>query len=117
MLLCHSIVFSQSNEDVNYSKEIQEVEKSISLIKFQIEGQETTSIEERMKAYNVKGVSIAVINNYQLEWAKGYGIADSAEQRLVTTETLFQAASISKSLNAMAMLKMVQDGKVSLNRD
>ena len=121
MLLGHSFAFSQSKIEPNYSKQIQEkikeVEKSISLITFQIEGQEATTIEERMKAYDVKGVSIAVINNYQLEWAKGYGLADSAEQRLVTTETLFQAASISKSLNAMAMLKLAEEGKVSLNTD
>ena len=121
MLLGHSFAFTQSKIEPNYSKEIQEkiqeVEKSISLITFQIEGQETTTIEERMKVYGVKGVSIAVINNYQLEWAKGYGLADSAEQRLVTTETLFQAASISKSLNAMAMLKLAEEGKVSLNTD
>lgn len=120
--LSYSLVYSQNNIETVYSREIQEkiqeVEKSICLTTFQIEGQESaTTIEERMKAYGVKGVSIAVINNYQLDWAKGYGFADSAEQRLVTTETLFQAASISKSLNAMAMLKMVQEGKVSLNVD
>src|SRR5581483_11342439 len=34
---------------------------------------ELTNIAERMKALNVRGVSIAVINNYEIEWAKGYG--------------------------------------------
>jgi CubicO group peptidase (beta-lactamase class C family) len=52
-----------------------------------------------------------------LEWAKGYGWADSAEKRPVTTETLFQAGSISKSLNSLGVLKLVQDRKLDLYTD
>jgi CubicO group peptidase (beta-lactamase class C family) len=70
-----------------------------------------------MKFYHVQGVSIAVVKNYQIEWARGYGWADSAEQRPVTTSTLFQAGSISKSLNAVGVLKLVQDGKLDLYTD
>lgn len=75
------------------------------------------SIEERLKAHDVPGVTIGVIRNYQLEWAQGYGYADKEEKRPVTTETLFQAASISKSLNGVAMLKLVQEGKLKLDED
>lgn len=75
------------------------------------------NIEDRMKKYNIKGVSIAVINDYKIEWAKGYGFADVSEQRPVTEKTLFQAASISKSLNSLAVLKLVQEGKLDLNTD
>ena len=75
------------------------------------------SIEERMASYNVPGVSIAVIDNYEIEWAKGYGWADVAEKRPVTDRTLFQAASISKSLNAVGVLKLVQEGRLDLNTD
>jgi CubicO group peptidase (beta-lactamase class C family) len=75
------------------------------------------SVEDRMKSYRINGLSIAVINNYQVEWAKGYGWADVSEKRKVTPQTLFQAASISKSLNATAVLKMVQDKKLDLNTD
>jgi CubicO group peptidase (beta-lactamase class C family) len=74
-------------------------------------------LQERMKKYNVPGVSIAVINNYQLEWARGYGFADKEQSKPVTTKTLFQAASISKSLNALGVLKLAQDGKVDLDTD
>jgi CubicO group peptidase (beta-lactamase class C family) len=75
------------------------------------------SLRERMKFYHANGVSIAVIQNYKIVWAKGYGWADSAEQRPVTTETLFQAGSNSKSLNAIGVLKLVQDGKLNLYTD
>ncbi len=75
------------------------------------------SLQQRMAFYNIKGLSIAVINDYRIEWAKGYGWADIDENRLVTENTLFQAASISKSLNGMGILKLVQDGKLTLDTD
>ncbi len=78
---------------------------------------DTWSMDSSMKKYRVNGVSIAVIHNYKIEWAKGYGFADVAEKRPVTTATLFQAASISKSLNATAVLKLVQEKKLDLNAD
>jgi len=75
------------------------------------------SLSERMAFYNIKGLSIAVIYNYKIEWAKGYGWADISENRLVTEKTLFQAASISKSLNGIGIMKLVQDKKLDLNAD
>ncbi len=75
------------------------------------------SISQRMAFYNIKGLSIAVVNNYKIEWAKGYGWADISENRLVTEKTLFQAASISKSLNGIGIMKLVQDKKLDLNAD
>jgi len=75
------------------------------------------SLEERMKYHQINGVSIAVIHNYKIEWAKGYGLADIHEERLVTDHTLFQAASITKSINAIGALKLVQEGKLDLNVD
>lgn len=75
------------------------------------------SLEERMKLYNIPGVSIAVVDNYKIDWAKGYGWADSEEHIPVTEKTLFQAASISKSLNAIGVLKLVQEKMIDLNSD
>jgi CubicO group peptidase (beta-lactamase class C family) len=74
-------------------------------------------IEDRMKVHQVKGLSIAVIRNGKIDWAKGYGWADEAEHRPVTTTTRFQAASISKSLNSLGILKLVQQGKIDPEAD
>ncbi len=79
-----------------------------------IKGDATWSIEERMKYYKVPGVSIAVINNYKIEWARSYGIKDVQTPEPVTAETLFQAGSISKPVAAMVALKKVQEGKFTL---
>jgi CubicO group peptidase (beta-lactamase class C family) len=70
-----------------------------------------------MKHHNIQGVSIAVIHDFKLEWVKGYGWADVSGKRPVTEKTLFQAASISKSLNGVGVLKMAQDGKIDLQGD
>jgi CubicO group peptidase (beta-lactamase class C family) len=51
-----------------------------------------------MKYYQVPGLSIAVIKNYKIDWAKGYGIADTTLQIPVTIKTMFSAGSISKFL-------------------
>lgn len=100
-----------------------EVEKRIRLVEtnlmpaIKIDGEANFSLIDRMKFYHANGVSIAVIKDFKIEWARGYGWADSAEQRPVTTNTLFQAGSISKSLNAVGVLKLVQDKKLSLYND
>jgi CubicO group peptidase (beta-lactamase class C family) len=75
------------------------------------------TIEERMKALNVPGVSVAVIRDYKIEWAKGYGFADVAAKRPVTTDTLFLAGSISKPVAAAGALALVEQGKVKLDDD
>ncbi|MEP7236552.1 MAG: serine hydrolase domain-containing protein [Ferruginibacter sp.] len=77
----------------------------------------TWNMEQRMKEKGINGVSIAVIRNYKIAWAKGYGIADKKANKPVTTQTLFQAASISKSLNGVGVVKLVQDKKIDLYTD
>jgi CubicO group peptidase (beta-lactamase class C family) len=75
------------------------------------------NIDDRMRAYGVPGISIAVVDAGRIAWAKGYGVADSSSRRPVTTGTLFQAASISKPVSAMGALLLVQKGLVDLDGD
>ena len=70
-----------------------------------------------MDHYDVPGVSIAVIDNGEIKWAKGYGIANTIEGQEVLTKTLFQAGSISKPLAALSVLKLKEDGKIELDED
>ena len=75
------------------------------------------TIEERMSALHVDGVSIVVIRNYEIDWAKGYGFADIESKRKVTVDTLFQAASISKPVAAVGAMILVQQDKLTLDDD
>ncbi|MCD2259130.1 serine hydrolase domain-containing protein [Psychroserpens luteolus] len=73
------------------------------------------NIEERMQELKVPGLSIAVLNNGVIEWDKGYGIADSLENRKVTTKTLFQAGSISKVVAATRALQLAEQSLIDLD--
>lgn len=75
------------------------------------------TIVQLMERLNVPGVSVAVIHDFQIHWAKGYGIADVETGAPVDTATMFQAASISKPVAAMGVLRAVQDGLFTLDDD
>lgn len=75
----------------------------------------TYSVMERMKTHKVPGISIAVVSNGGIHWSKGYGIANSSTLDSINTETLFQAASISKPLTALAILKLYEEGQIELD--
>lgn len=74
-------------------------------------------LDQRMRDLKVPGVSIAVIDSFRIAWARGYGVREAGGTDSVTTETLFQAASISKPIAALAALRLVQEGKLDLDED
>jgi CubicO group peptidase (beta-lactamase class C family) len=75
------------------------------------------TIGERLRAYGVAGLSVAVIDEGRIAWAKGYGVADTTTGQAVTPETLFQAGSISKPIAALGALLLVERGKLDLDGD
>ncbi len=74
-------------------------------------------LDALMQKLGVPGMSIAVIRDFAIHWSRGYGMADVTAKTRVTPDTLFQAASISKPVAAMAVLKAVQDGRFGLDQD
>jgi CubicO group peptidase (beta-lactamase class C family) len=75
------------------------------------------TLRDRMRHYNTPGLSIAVINDFEIEWAQGFGRRDTRSTDRVTTETLFQAGSISKPIFALGVMRLVQDGRLNLDDD
>jgi CubicO group peptidase (beta-lactamase class C family) len=75
------------------------------------------TLEELLDTLNVPGLSLAVIHGFEVHWAKGYGVRDVTTGAPVDTETVFQAASISKPVAAMGSLRAVQDGLFGLDDD
>lgn len=116
-ILIALLVFSQIALGQSPAKSrIQRVEQGL-LPSVLIKGQTGWTIQERMKHYRIPGVSIAVINDFKIEWARGYGIKDIETNEPVTEETLFQAGSISKPVAAMVALKKVEQGKIALDEN
>lgn len=75
------------------------------------------TIAERLQFYKVPGVSVAVIVDGKVEWARGFGTSSAEAGKPVDAETLFQAASISKHVAALVALHLVDEGKLSLDED
>ena len=81
------------------------------------QGWDGLTLQELMQRFRVPGMSIAVIRDGRIHWAKGYGVADVETGQRVDTGTVFQAASISKPVFAMGVVKLAQDGRISLDAD
>ena len=64
----------------------------------------------------VAGLSIAVFSGGEPVFANGYGSADLAAQRPATAATLYDIASVSKPFTALAILKLVGEGKLGLGQ-
>jgi CubicO group peptidase (beta-lactamase class C family) len=74
-------------------------------------------LAERMALYGIPGLSVAVIDGGELAWARGYGHLEAGGSAPVTARTPFQAASISKPVTALAVMRLVQDGRLDLDED
>ncbi len=78
---------------------------------------ESKTLEERMAFYHTPAVSIAVVNNGKIEWARGFGKSDLENNTSADIETMFQAASVSKPIFALAIMKLKEKGIIDLDKD
>ncbi len=116
-ILISLLVFSQfAFAQAPLQTRIQRVEQGL-LSAVIVKGNPGWTIQERMKHYKIPGVSVAVIKDFKVEWAKGYGVKDTETNEPVSTETIFQAGSISKPVAAMVALKRVEQGKLALDEN
>jgi len=107
-----------AQQDKETLSEIHAIENGL-IENIQIKGEsiQTFTIQERMDFYKVPGVSIAVVKNGAIRWAKGYGYANTKTGTKVDVNTLFQAGSISKPLAALAALKLSENNSLELHKD
>lgn len=75
------------------------------------------AVAAEMAKRHIPGLAIAVIDRGRIIREQGYGVGDLHSRTPVTSETVFQVASISKPVTALGALRLVQDGKVSLDED
>jgi CubicO group peptidase (beta-lactamase class C family) len=70
-----------------------------------------------LEQHHVPGLTIAVVHDGRIDWARGYGLLENGKPERIDTSTLFQAASISKPVSAVVALRMVEMGMLSLDED
>ena len=78
---------------------------------------DSLGVPELLAQFKVPAVSVAVIRDFKIEWARAWGVKNATTGEPATVDTLFQAASISKPVAAMASLRAVQDGRFTLDQD
>jgi CubicO group peptidase (beta-lactamase class C family) len=74
-------------------------------------------ISKRMHERQITGLSLAIIQDGKIIKAQGYGFTDKSDKTAVTASTLFQAGSVSKSISALGVLRLVDLGRLSLDED
>ncbi|MFY0594734.1 serine hydrolase domain-containing protein [Roseivirga sp.] len=114
LLFFVKISWSQSLEE-----RIERVENGLTIQATMPIGEEFfgSNIIQRLKENKAYGASVAIVHDGKIEWSKAYGVKQKGSSDLVTTETLFQCASIGKVITAVAILNLVKDGKISLDED
>ena len=70
-----------------------------------------------MRHHHTPGVSVAVVHDGRIAWARGFGVQKAGGEQQVTPGTMFQAASITKAIAATATLRLVDEGKLDLDAD
>jgi CubicO group peptidase (beta-lactamase class C family) len=74
------------------------------------------NVPKLMQQLHVPGVSIAIVQNGQVVWAQGFGVRDVRDRKPVTTDTVFEAASMSKPILALIAVQLVQEGRLELDQ-
>jgi CubicO group peptidase (beta-lactamase class C family) len=73
-------------------------------------------VPELMRDSRVPGVSIAILQRGEVAWAQGFGVRDARSGEAVTTDTVFEAASMSKPIFGLLAMQLVQEGRLDLDR-
>ncbi len=74
-------------------------------------------LSDRMRYYHVPGLSLAVVDDHRIVYAAGFGVTEFGGRATVDTTTLFLAGSISKPVFATGVLRLVEQGKLTLDSD
>ena len=78
-------------------------------------GNRQDKIDKMVNQYAPTGASIAIIEHGKIKEVRNYGYADKKEKKLVTDETRFKIASVSKTMTSYGVMQLVEQGKLDLD--
>lgn len=73
------------------------------------------SIADKLKQHKVRGLSIAVVDDQKIVWAKGFGLADEANHLPASSQTVYRIGSLSKVITATEIMRLHQSGKINID--
>ncbi len=73
-------------------------------------------VNDYMRYWHLRGAQLAIVRNDSLLWCKGYGMADSCRNEAMGPGNIMRVASVSKLLTAAAVMKLVEEGALTLDR-
>jgi CubicO group peptidase (beta-lactamase class C family) len=115
LLICGSAL---ANGNGGLAARIEHVERGIPPVKLADNNPPVqVDLTRLMHLFKVPGLSIAVIDDFKIAWAKGYGVKEVGSSNRVTIHTLFQAGSVSKPVAAVGALRLVEQGKLALDQN
>ena len=101
---------------VSHKKPIDEVRNGL-LPPTLIAGEAPMRLEDRARYHRVPGLSIAVIEDFEVTWVDHFGVVRADDPVPVSDSTLFSVGSLSKAVTAVTVLSLVDDGLIDLDRD
>jgi CubicO group peptidase (beta-lactamase class C family) len=84
-------------------------------VNFPTTGKTDSLIQQFMATWNIKGGSVAITKNGKLIYNKGFGYADAKNKTRTQPNSLYRIASVSKPITAIAIMKLVEEGRLSLS--
>jgi len=93
---------------------------SMGLVAFAASRQDFSSsldalIPQLLSRHDIPGAAVALVCNGEVVWSRGYGYADLSRRRAVTDHTVFQVASLSKTVTAWGVMRLVEKGLLELD--
>jgi len=116
LIIILSLLGCQSSSELSLENKIQLAENSLPQSN-KIITWKKKSIPEQMKHYGIPGVSIAVIENFELLFARVYGIENIEKNSPLTTETMFRAVGVSSQVSRFIALNFVEREILNMQED
>ena len=76
-----------------------------------------TIIRNNLKRHRIPGAAVALVQDGRVIFSQCYGYADTQKKVPVTEDTYFMAGSLTKPFTALAVLKLIEEGKIDLHAD
>jgi CubicO group peptidase (beta-lactamase class C family)/D-alanyl-D-alanine dipeptidase len=103
-LFSANAVFAADGSDIAPRKEYSEI---VAILRPFIEGQ--------LAEKRIPGLSIALVDDRQIVWAQGFGLADAKREKPATAETVYRIGSVSKLFTDIAIMQLVERGELNLD--